>query len=395
MRDWTWQLDGHGDQRLPRVLRGAVGQVGRRRRDPRPAERRVGRVGVFRPVVRTANADEDHVSTCSSRGWNRPVTAWAPLTAHEAAGVFYDDVHHGPRRRHVDDRRPAPRGGQPVRRGSGRRLRLHRHRVADGVLLQRARGRKPQQPDGPRCPAGRRRPSRSGRRRHRRRRRPSPPRVRARWRHREPCYQRTRSGDCGALQGVCGGVPAYAIPTDPVLDSPTVRELLSAARGTLVHGDDALLDRESSGLLVAAMTMPNVLDRLFEGCVVISPADRADVLLGLLLAYLAKTFVAGRARTMTAFSIERLISVSRCTSRSSRRPRARCARRRTCGGMPPCSVWPRWSRPPCGSSRSTSTAGPARPARRQPDRRRDPADVRASAGGPGAYGEPAHRPARG
>ena len=89
---------------------------------------------------------------------------------------------------------------------------------------------------------------------------------------------------------MCGGVPAYAIPTDPVLDSPTVRELLSAARGTLVHGDDALLDRESSGLLVAAMTMPNVLDRLFEGCVVISPADRADVLLGLLLAYPAKTF---------------------------------------------------------------------------------------------------------
>ena len=59
-----------------------------------------------------------------------------------------------------------------------------------------------------------------------------------------------------ALAGVAGGVPAYAIPTDPVLDSPTVRELMTAARGTLIHGDDGLLDRESSGLIVAAMTMP-------------------------------------------------------------------------------------------------------------------------------------------
>ena len=93
-----------------------------------------------------------------------------------------------------------------------------------------------------------------------------------------------------AMAGVADGVPAYAIPTDPVLDSPTVRELMAATHGTLIHGDDGLLDRESSGLIVAAMTMPNVLDRLFEGCVVISPADRADVLLALLLAHPAKTF---------------------------------------------------------------------------------------------------------
>ena len=93
-----------------------------------------------------------------------------------------------------------------------------------------------------------------------------------------------------ALQGVAGGAPAYAIPTEPLLESPTVRELMSAVDGTLAYGDDTLLDRESSGILIAAMTMPNVLDRLFEGCVVISPADRADVLLALMLAHPAKTF---------------------------------------------------------------------------------------------------------
>jgi phosphate acetyltransferase len=116
-----------------------------------------------------------------------------------------------------------------------------------------------------------------------------------------------------ALAGVAGGVPAYSIPTDPVLDAPTVRELLAAARGTLIHGHDALLDRESAGLLVAAMTMPNVLDRLFEGCVVISPADRADVVLGLLLAYRAKTFPSPAGIVLNGglelpSSIERLVN---------------------------------------------------------------------------------------
>ena len=70
-------------------------------------------------------------------------------------------------------------------------------------------------------------------------RRASPPRVGA-GRRREPrcaesMFRRPSRPPC---QGVAGGVPAYAIPSDPVLDSPTVRELMTAARGTLVHGDD-------------------------------------------------------------------------------------------------------------------------------------------------------------
>jgi len=93
-----------------------------------------------------------------------------------------------------------------------------------------------------------------------------------------------------ALTTSLGAVPAYAVPSHPVLDSPTVRDLMAAVDGSLAHGDESLLDRESLGLVVAAMTMPNVLDRLFEGCVVIAPADRGDVLLGLLLAHRSKTF---------------------------------------------------------------------------------------------------------
>ena len=85
-------------------------------------------------------------------------------------------------------------------------------------------------------------------------------------------------------------VPAYAIPEEPLLAAPSVADLMSACDGTLVSGDAALLDREATGLVVAAMTMPNVLDRLIEGAVVITPGDRPEVVLGVLMAHLSASF---------------------------------------------------------------------------------------------------------
>ena len=74
-------------------------------------------------------------------------------------------------------------------------------------------------------------------------------------------------------------------PSRPLLRAPTVADLVAACDGTLVHGDAELLDRESLGLVVAAMSMPHVIDRLFEGATVIVPGDRDDVVLGVLLAH--------------------------------------------------------------------------------------------------------------
>lgn len=85
-------------------------------------------------------------------------------------------------------------------------------------------------------------------------------------------------------------VPVQALPETPLLRAPTVKDLMDACSGRLVHGDPAWLDRECMGLVVAAMTMPHVLDRLIDGGVVIVPGDREDVLLGVLLAHRSKTF---------------------------------------------------------------------------------------------------------
>ncbi|WP_157635711.1 phosphate acetyltransferase, partial [Nostocoides japonicum] len=81
-----------------------------------------------------------------------------------------------------------------------------------------------------------------------------------------------------------------ALPEAPLLRAPTVRDLLEACEGRLLHGDPELLDRESMGLVIAAMTMPHVLDRLVEGGVVVVPGDRDEVVLGALLAHRSATF---------------------------------------------------------------------------------------------------------
>ncbi|MBC7725323.1 MAG: phosphate acetyltransferase [Burkholderiaceae bacterium] len=92
------------------------------------------------------------------------------------------------------------------------------------------------------------------------------------------------------LDGQGSSAPVWAIPEDPFLFAPTVAALLDATASTLISGDPALLDREAPGVVVAAMSMENVLPRLTEGAIVIVPGDRSDVLLATLLAHASGTF---------------------------------------------------------------------------------------------------------
>ena len=98
------------------------------------------------------------------------------------------------------------------------------------------------------------------------------------------------AGVASALEGTGATVPVWAIPEDPYLFAPTVGALLESTESTLVAGDPALLEREALGVVVAAMSMENVLPRLLEGAIVVVPGDRADVLLATLLAHASATF---------------------------------------------------------------------------------------------------------
>ncbi|HEY9471787.1 MAG TPA: phosphate acyltransferase, partial [Propionibacteriaceae bacterium] len=85
-------------------------------------------------------------------------------------------------------------------------------------------------------------------------------------------------------------VTAAAIPESPLLSAPTFRALVEAADGELVLGTEAWMDREALSVIVAAMSLPHVLDRLLPDVTVIAPSDRTDLLPGLMLAHQSGTF---------------------------------------------------------------------------------------------------------
>ncbi|MCR2783958.1 MULTISPECIES: phosphate acetyltransferase [unclassified Microbacterium] len=85
-------------------------------------------------------------------------------------------------------------------------------------------------------------------------------------------------------------IPVRAIPEDLYLVAPSVRDILHALEGTLVKGDPEMLTHEVVNIVVAGMSMVNVLPRLTESAVVVIPADRTEVLLATLLAHTSGTF---------------------------------------------------------------------------------------------------------
>ncbi len=97
--------------------------------------------------------------------------------------------------------------------------------------------------------------------------------------------------DVRAAVGAAGlSEPVWALPEVPMLAKPTVREIVDALDADQLAGSVADLDREVTGIKIAAMSLPNVLDHLDEGVLVITPGDRPDVIAGTLLARSASTF---------------------------------------------------------------------------------------------------------
>jgi phosphate acetyltransferase len=85
-------------------------------------------------------------------------------------------------------------------------------------------------------------------------------------------------------------VVTAAIPESPLLSAPTFRALAEAAEARLVLGTESWMDREAMGVIVAAMSLPHVLDRLIADAAVIAPSDRTDLIPGLMLAHQSGTF---------------------------------------------------------------------------------------------------------
>ncbi|MCD0482998.1 phosphate acetyltransferase [Streptacidiphilus sp. ASG 303] len=82
-------------------------------------------------------------------------------------------------------------------------------------------------------------------------------------------------------------VPSYILPEDQALAAPTVTQVVQATGAEVLLGDPAGLARDVRGFVFGGATLPTFLAALTEGALVVTPGDRADLLIGTLAAHAA------------------------------------------------------------------------------------------------------------
>lgn len=81
----------------------------------------------------------------------------------------------------------------------------------------------------------------------------------------------------------------YLLPEEPSLAKPTVGDIATVLQTDILYGAPEDLNREVLAIKAAAMNLPNFLQHVTEGALVITPGDRADVILGSLAAAASNT----------------------------------------------------------------------------------------------------------
>ncbi|MFF5495550.1 phosphate acetyltransferase [Streptomyces aquilus] len=84
-------------------------------------------------------------------------------------------------------------------------------------------------------------------------------------------------------------VPCYVLPDEPALAAPTVSQIAGALDARVLLGDDAGLARDALDFVFGGAMLPNLLKALTPGCLVVTPGDRADLVVGSLAAHSAGT----------------------------------------------------------------------------------------------------------
>ena len=85
------------------------------------------------------------------------------------------------------------------------------------------------------------------------------------------------------------GVPVYLLPEIDVLGKPSIKEIAENLQAQVLQGAPEELFRTVQGLKVAAMRCDHFLDYLADGDLVITPGDRADVILASMAAAFSDT----------------------------------------------------------------------------------------------------------
>jgi phosphate acetyltransferase len=105
-------------------------------------------------------------------------------------------------------------------------------------------------------------------------------------------------------------VPVWVIPEVAAVAAPTVAEVAAALDATIVTGTEAALDRDVLDYVVGGAHVPAVLDHLVDGALVITPGDRADVIVAAHAAHAAgNVTLAGMVLTIGEFPDPRAVRV--------------------------------------------------------------------------------------
>ncbi|QPP06483.1 phosphate acetyltransferase [Streptomyces bathyalis] len=81
--------------------------------------------------------------------------------------------------------------------------------------------------------------------------------------------------------------PVYVLPEEPALSAPTVAQVRDKLGAEMLLGEPAALARDVRDFVFGGAHLPVFLPALTEGCMVITPGDRADLVVGALASHAA------------------------------------------------------------------------------------------------------------
>src|SRR5690554_136294 len=102
-----------------------------------------------------------------------------------------------------------------------------------------------------------------------------------------------------------------AIPLNPILANPSIKEIVDVLNAEVLFGE-SFINNQAGYFSVGAMQLPNYLNHLKEDSLVITPGDRADLILGALQANVSENYPSVSGIVLTGglvpeHSINRLI----------------------------------------------------------------------------------------
>ncbi|MEM8507888.1 MAG: phosphate acetyltransferase [Bacteroidota bacterium] len=93
------------------------------------------------------------------------------------------------------------------------------------------------------------------------------------------------------LEELQGKTTPFVVPRVKNLSHPTIKEIADALQGEVLFGKESL-NNQTGSFGVGAMSLHNYLTHLRDNCLVITPGDRSDIILGALQANLSENYPA-------------------------------------------------------------------------------------------------------